>query len=240
MAKKFISAVLALMLLLGALSSCADVGGGGAEPITLTIKGGETDYTATVNVGTKPKIELPVKLNHICTGLYSAEEGGMMYFDTEGDATMDWQNNFPTTLYARFESIIGKSFTSSIKWDEDPHSFRNGESTKFDIPEDFFELLEMNTQTKVQIKIQYLVDGKTYDAEVRSRISSTKDIEGEIASDNYVADFDEFTERIFTTECYAKTLYRNNAVYFYFITSYSSTKPTVRAKNLTCTVTIIE
>ncbi len=211
-----------------------------AEYTTITVKGAETDYTYQVEIGERTHIELPIKQNFVCTGVYSAPEGGTKYFDEEGDATMVWQSNFPSVLYAQFKNVIGMTYSSSFSWEEDPHyiSVYNSYYFTFTPSDEFLLAMKSNSSLDVKITITYEIIGTTRSGnDVVTYISSTKGKEGLIGSDTYAANYLSFTTRTLTETCKAKQLLKNEFAYFSISSKYGYKD--VRVKNVACQFEIL-
>ncbi len=238
--KKIIGVILFLTILLPTITSCSDIFDSVKPPeySLITIKSGDSEYSAQVEIGKSPHVDLPTKDKHICTGLYSLETGGTQYFDSNGDSTMIWQADFPTTLYARFESIVGQKFTSKILWDEDPNYIKySGNWFKFNLSNDFINILESNSSLQVKITVYYQLSGKS-NYEIEAFISSSQSREGTIRGEEFKFNTSNFTERTLTATCSAKQILNDNAVYFALKKTANELYKNERCKNVYCTVEI--
>ncbi len=246
---KRIVSLITLVTILMCTTSCAALGGGSSIPeepekeeyVTITVKTEEQDYTYEIPVGKTAKIELPIKSNSMCTGIYSEPEGdGTKYFDSEGDSTMKWQSNFPDVLYAHFESIIGLKYISETSFEEDPKyiSYYKGYLFTFDMSDEFIAALNTNTSAKVKITVYYdIIGAATHYNKVIAYISSTNDSEGELVNDSFDSVFSSFSQKKLSTTCSAKQILKEGKVYFHCSAKYGYED--YRIKNVYCTIEIL-
>lgn len=77
-------------------------------PKELTINIDSKIYTTNAFVGEEVKFELeeiPTKAGYYLAGYYDSEVGGTEYLDCDGKSNGVWEEENPTTLYARWESV---------------------------------------------------------------------------------------------------------------------------------------
>ncbi len=247
--KKIISSILIVITITFTLSSCLPLGNGNVndsstkrsgEYMMITVKGGDSDYTCQVEVGTKPKIELPVKNQYMCTGLYSEEKGGTKYFDEEGDSTMVWQSNFPTVFYAHFEKVVGQSYRTETDFEEDPRyiSFYKVMKCTYTIPENFIKMMESNSSMKIKVTVCYEISGQTRSGNtVKTYISSTSNSDGSMVNDEYECSYSSFTRKTLIATCSAKQILNSGKMYFEISTRYGYEE--ARVKNVYMILEII-
>ncbi len=160
--KKILCAVLIATIMICTTSCSAMFGTEGTdnppaktEPVVLTIKGGNYEYTQEVTIGEEARVELPLKNQYFCSGLYSEENGGTKYFDSDGTSTMKWQASFPTTLYAQWEDIHSLSWTAPINFDSTAATFGWKKSVEYTLPSDFCNAIEGNLSETLLISVTF-------------------------------------------------------------------------------------
>lgn len=132
------------------------------KEVNIIIKNGDESISKTVKVGEKASITISGKREKYLDGIYDTEEGeeGTKYFDCLGNALVEWEESFPTTLYARWKDI------SSLKQVIDAVGNEPRQSTQYlyciqetlKLDDNFISALKGNFDKK--LKIQYKAELK--------------------------------------------------------------------------------
>ena len=81
------------------------------KSVTIKIVDGDNISNKTITTGDYASIGEILKAGYGCDGYYDSEIDGVKYFDGSGKSVMEWQEDFPTTFYARWKAISSFDFS---------------------------------------------------------------------------------------------------------------------------------
>lgn len=158
--KTFIACVL-LVSTIFTFSACFFGGSGNdngmfnkTEDVELTLHNDDESKTVTVRTGSTAFVELFHKPGYSFKGYFSKEEGGEQYFDGDGKSLVSWKKEFPTELYAQWESIYDMSFKSGTFYTKEEASY-GGIANIYDLPKEFVKVIENNPSAKMKIIVEF-------------------------------------------------------------------------------------
>lgn len=127
------------------------------KAINLTINYGDEEVKQTVYTKSYPKINEKLKKGYGCVGFYDSLHKGVKYFDGSGTAVMEWQEEFPTYLYAKwlplseFNNIMYAGNTYELS---SYCFFGKYLSEKLNTPE-YINALKANSDTKIKVSFTF-------------------------------------------------------------------------------------
>lgn len=89
---------------------------------TITVYNGDTAMTYKATFGKTAKIDVFRKSGYYFVGAYDSPNGGMKYFDCNGNSTVVWGVGNPDTYYVRYESIYNVNYVEKQR-SEDPYKW---------------------------------------------------------------------------------------------------------------------
>lgn len=81
------------------------------KSVTIKIVDGDNISNKAITTGDYASIGEILKAGYGCDGYYDSEIDGVKYFDGSGKSVMEWQEDFPTTFYARWKAISSFDFS---------------------------------------------------------------------------------------------------------------------------------
>lgn len=174
----------------------------------------------SIKIGEIATINTTTKNGYYLKGFYTQRNGGEMYFDCYGDAVAKWEEGFPTTFYAQWESVIG--YKSEIQEWDGPYMFYGDPNLRlgWEISgKQMKTILNGNWKQRIKISIygRVIAPVDTVYLHFQDRqyggaeVYATKIIE--IQKGRYVEFFYEI-------ECSAKIFYYDYTMYFRFNEDY--------------------
>lgn len=156
---KKIILIYVLFFLVFFLMGCSEFSGGQTTRTTKSIivlnNGEEISFNVTmdkqINVG------VLYKQGYYLSGYYDQNEGGTMYFDSEGKSVSVWQNSFPDVFYPRWSSLSNLSFEGN---DEGPfegpkYAGQSDVGFYYDLDNKFVSGIKGNLNATLRISISF-------------------------------------------------------------------------------------
>ncbi len=126
---------------------------------TITVYNGSTQIIYTAKYGDIVEIDVVHKKGYYFLGAWDEKEGGIQYFDFNGNSTMVWGAGMPNTFYIRYDEISNVSYGPVIKFDEEPQSTSgsSGINIQFDLNDETKNAIEANLDAKLKIDVSLAV-----------------------------------------------------------------------------------
>ena len=129
----------------------------------ITVFVDENKYQYTAIVDKEFSIRPVTKEGYYLKGFYSEKEGGQKYIKADGNSLSVWKDEFPTTLYAQFESINELMFKGDVILDtvqiRDEFSPQKKYVT-YNLSEDFNNAILANYNSNIYVSVSFYVKGE--------------------------------------------------------------------------------
>lgn len=124
--------------------------------VTLTLVNALSNKDIVATCGEKLTVSQPIKSGYYFTGYYDSEVGGVCYIDGLGNSNSLWQEEYPTTLYAHWESISGMSYDSEVDYVDKASEFRFYSQTFFyELPNEFKNAINGNLNESLNLIVHF-------------------------------------------------------------------------------------
>ncbi len=162
--KKFSYILIMIFILL--ISSCSNFSNIGGEKkdqtVKVTIVDGDFQRVDTLKYGEPNNINYLTKPGYYLKGIYDEPSGGTMYFDSLGIGQSEWQENYPTTLYAQWESVNGLAYESNVTHIEKAYDFEYAVDMYRELPAYFVNACKGNMGKKLFIEVSFRTKADKY------------------------------------------------------------------------------
>ena len=161
---RIIAFLTALIITVSALSSCffepnSNEGSGTQNKlteVTVTLINSKSSEDIIAKLNQQLVITPPTKTGCYFTGYYDNDNGGTCYINEKGTSNSVWQKDFPSTLYAQWESISGMTYHSEVGCEDDPLNFGFYDAGYvFELPANFQNAIKGNLSETLKITAHF-------------------------------------------------------------------------------------
>lgn len=95
------------------------------------------------------------KPGYYLKGVFDKNEGGVKYFDSNGESTTVWQKTYPTTLYAQWGELSELSKTLATKFSEEASYYTWSVNLAWALPSDFVNAVKGNLAENIVVTLSF-------------------------------------------------------------------------------------
>lgn len=162
--KVFLIMIVVLTML---LTSCSSIFGSNTDnddsddsndvkEITVTLVNALGSKTVVAKCGEELIVSQPTRSGYYFVGYYDSEVGGVNYIDKTGASNSVWQEEYPTTLYAQWNSISGMNYDSEVDNADKAAEFGfYSKSYYYHLPSDFKNAINGNLNETVTVTVHF-------------------------------------------------------------------------------------